>query len=92
MTLPDSRFVEAMTRGSGFGGIDFAFLASCTTEYLVNQILIVKESVEAGERGLRKHRAMALMAELSSRPDLQRPRRTDEATAVAWLEEQVRSQ
>jgi hypothetical protein len=88
MTKPETAFLEAMTRGPGFGKIDYDYLESCTTVFLIEQILAVKGH-SPSDCYMKKHRAMALRAELDSRPDFQRPRTARETEAYEWLMSQI---
>ena len=82
-------FVKALTSSDRSFGIDFPYIRGCTTDFLVQQILALKELTHVTGGYLLKHRADALRAELDSRPDFQRPRRVSESTAMAWLQEQI---
>ena len=69
-------------------GIDFDYLAGLPTATLINEVAALMEVADPG-RGLKKHRADALRAELEGRADFQRPRTAKEAKVIEWLTSQI---
>ena len=87
MGLPDDGFIKAMTSFDHDFGIDFEYLRGCPAKFLVEQIMALKERSEKDGRGIKKHRAMALEAEIGARSDCHTVPQCSEA--MAWLREQI---
>jgi hypothetical protein len=74
MEMPSPEFLKAMTARDKEWGIDFDYLAAQPTGVLIEEITKLKNPEIVGPDRIKKHRAVALRAELEGREDFRRPR------------------